>query len=176
MLRRSMGQVTVAEHGGALVLERRWFQLYHAVALVLAMAWLAFVLLVGRAALAAEHEWVTMAVVAFVAVGAGVAYWGLAGLFNRTWISIAPDCVRVGHAPLPWPGRCSFATRDIERTSIERVVRASGAMGERETHRLRAHLRTGKVVVLLAGLAPKALAEEAQRRIDNRLRGAGAHA
>jgi hypothetical protein len=176
MSRQSLGHVSVAEHDGALVLERRWFSPNHVIVLVAAAVWLTFVGMVGRAAVAARHEWVTLAVAVFVVVGAGLMYWGLAGLLNRTSVSIAPDRVRVGHGPLPWRGRCSFATRDIERTSIERVVRASGAMGERETHQVRAHLRTGEVVVLLAGLTPKALAEEAQRRIDDRLRGAGARA
>lgn len=176
MPHRFLGHVSVAEHDGALVLERRWFKANHVIVLVAAALWLGFVGMVGRAAIQAGHEWVTAAVIVFVAVGAGLVYWGLAGVCNHTSVSIAPDEVRVGHAPLPWPGRCSFATRDIERTSLQRIVRATGGLGERETHRLRAHLRNGKVVVLLGGLAPKAIAEEAQRRVDNRLRGGGAHA
>ena len=51
--------------------------------------------------------------------GIGMGYAAMTPFINRTVIDVTPASITVHHAPLPWPGRRRFLTRDVKALHVE---------------------------------------------------------
>jgi hypothetical protein len=118
--------MVVREEGPAWVARWRWFNFQYLFLLGFCVVWDGF--LVGWYSMAfhAQWGWAALIPVLFpimhVAVGVGLTYGALAGLFNSTEVRVDGGMVTVRHGPVPWKGA------RLEVAKIEQLyVRDRGA-------------------------------------------------
>jgi hypothetical protein len=99
----------VDEQGGGLTIWWRWFQPMLIFLVFFCLAWNSFLFVwysiaVGFGGMAPWPLRLLMLVfpLGHVAVGVGLSYFTLAGLFNRTRVSINGGTLSVWHGPVPW--------------------------------------------------------------------------
>ena len=74
-------------------------------------------------------------------------YFCVAGLVNRTRITLSLDGISVHHGPLPWPGNVS-----LERTNLKQFhIKTTFARGALSNHKVQALLRNDKIVTVVNG-------------------------
>jgi len=100
----------------------------------------------------AKLPWILFNVLA-LAICAVFLYTVLTGLVNRTVIHVTPRHFRLWHAPLPWPGRFSFPSNEVEQLFLGTLKHTSRS-GVFETLSLLVALRSGRQIRLLKGDHP----------------------
>lgn len=104
--------------------------------------------------------------VAHVAVGVGLGYSVLTGLFNSTRLTVAHNLLQIRHGPLPWLGGGTWERAELAQLFVEEeTTRNRGS-----TFRLSAVLRDGRQVPLLKGLREKAQARWLEQALEGRMR------
>ena len=74
-------------------------------------------------------------------------YFGVAGLVNRTRITLSSDGISVVHGPLPWPGNIRHARADLKQF----YVKTTSERGALSIHRIQALLRNDRIVTVVNG-------------------------
>ena len=105
--------------------------------------------------------------------GIGITYLTMAGLLNKTNISMDAERLTVRHGPIPWPGSCEVNIVEVERVDCrERAIR--GRRGGREItvgyrYAVFAYTRDGRAVKLVSHLTVRDQAQFIQEQIESRL-------
>lgn len=124
--------VKVDETGGGLTISWRWFTPILLFLIFFCIGWNAFLLVwYGIAAsFGGMAPWpfrLLMFVfpLAHVAVGIGLTYFVVAGLFNTTCVQVDRGTLSVTHGPIPWKQPPTIPTDSIEQIYVERSLHQS---------------------------------------------------
>ena len=143
----------VSDHAGTLSVVWRWFQTKHLLMLGFCVAWDSFLVFwYATAFTQPDAPWLMRVFpVAHVAVGVALSYATVAGLLNRTRITVDAAQLRVRHGPMPWLPQPTLARRDIEQLYVTREV-SRGKNGVSVTFSVRAVTRDHRGLLLVKGL------------------------
>lgn len=74
-----------------------------------------------------------LALLPFIVIGIGIAYYAAILLVNRTYVSVSGDALRITTAPLPWFGNAAFDGNDIKQLFVRKQHhrRSSSSRGSR---------------------------------------------
>jgi hypothetical protein len=97
------------DDGSRLVIEWRWVGPKAFVFLFFALMWNGFIFFWYSMAFGSNAPLIVFLFpLIHLAVGVGIGYAALAGLLNRTLLTVSPDSLEVRHGPLPWVGNKSL--------------------------------------------------------------------
>jgi len=103
-----------------------------------------------------------------VAIGIYLTYYVIAGIYNRTVVTVGQGRLSIQHGPIPWPGsRILQASELTQLYTEERVTR--GKRGPRVSYDLSAVSRDNKKIRLLTGLDTPDSVRFLERQIEDRL-------
>ncbi len=103
-----------------------------------------------------------------VAIGIYLTYYVIAGIYNRTVVTVGQGRLSIQHGPIPWPGsRILQASELTQLYTEERVTR--GKHGPRVSYDLSAVSRDNKKIRLLTGLDTPDSVRFLERQIEDRL-------
>jgi len=153
---------------GQLVITRRWFRWSLLPLLGFCVIWDGFLIvwygnvLTGNAPLIAG-----LFPLLHVAVGVGLTYSCLAGLFNRTVIRVAGGRLTVRHGPIPWIGNRDVPTDELRQLYTEQVV----SSGKSQTVRYNVHaiVAVGPTLSIVSKLEEQAQALYIEKEIERHL-------
>lgn len=155
--------MSMEERFGELVLSRKWFSKKVVLMLVFAIFWDGFLFNFYKMMLSGDT--VPIGAVLFpllhVAVGVGITYSAIAGLVNKTTITIGADQLTIRHAPLPWMGNRTLYRYDFVQLYVEEVRRKNNA-----SYRLNAVLTNHKKLKLLSGIDDRSQALFVEKEIE----------
>lgn len=141
--------MSVEATGHGIVITRRWFSWVVVALIPFCLVWCGFLFgwysMTGDAPLMFK-----LFPLIHVAVGAGLAYFTLSLLFNRTWIKAENGVVTVLHGPLPWPGNRVLPCADIDQLFCKERV-SQGKNGPQVRYEIWAAMRSGATQKMLAG-------------------------
>ena len=122
---------------------------------------------------------VCVAVDAFVALkhsafildvsGVLLTYMTVATCVNRTVIRVERGFLSIRHGPLPWSGNKRIPLESLEQVFCLEEVRQSGRSGPTIRYSVRAVMKGGRAVVLVAGLKDPAEARAIEQALESRL-------
>ena len=135
----------------SLQITRRWYATKYIGMLFFCIAWDSFLVFWYTMAGATGNWLMIIFPVAHVAVGVGLTYTTIAGLINRTRITVTDQRLAIKHFPIPWRGTFDLASRELEQLYVERTA-GSGKDGSTEAFTLNAVLRDGRKLNLVKGL------------------------
>ena len=99
-----------------LVISRRWFSVAVFFLIPFCIAWDAFLVFWYSMAFQEHAPWIMKVFpVAHVAIGAGLSYFTLASLVNRTQVMAAARSLRISHGPLPWRGGVDVPSETVDQ-------------------------------------------------------------
>jgi hypothetical protein len=98
----------------------RWFRLSHLWTLFFAIVWDAILIGWYAEAIPAGDVGGLMVPLLHVAVGIGVTYSALTGLFNRTTLRADAGTLHVKHGPLPWRSNTRLGSDEIRQLYVHR--------------------------------------------------------
>lgn len=169
----SAGTYRTVEPGsvGTLVVERRWFGLQDIFMLFFSIMWDGFLFFWYSTALSAPGGLQPMLVLfplLHVAVGVGMTYRAIAGLLNRTTVSVRDGRLTVRHGPLPWLGDRDLPTPSLRQLYV-RSKTSRTKNGTRTSFKVCAENADRAEVVLVAGLTDRAQADYLEWVIEDHL-------
>lgn len=148
----------VTEDGVRLRIAWRWWNLVYVPLILFCMFWDGFLLLwYGIAFASLVGGDTTGGILMFVfpllhvAVGVGLTYSVLGGLFNSTTVEAGNGVLLIRHGPIPWRGNLDVATADLEQIFC-RSRRIRRKNGYYYRYDVLAADREGRERVLLKGL------------------------
>ncbi len=105
-------------HDGELRVRWRWFRAKEHLGLLLfCFVWDgALIAMFATKFLDGMLSWSQLFMIGHFAVGVGLTYYLLAGLFNRTTVSAVPGRLTIKHEPIPWRGN-----RELTRAEIRQL-------------------------------------------------------
>jgi len=137
--------------GGRLVIRRRWFRWSLIPLLGFCVFWDGFLVVWYSAVLVGGAPTVAaLFPLLHVAVGVGLTYTTVAGLFNSTTIEVTDDRLSVRHGPIPWIGNRALPTDEIRQLYTERLV--SGGKSKKETFTIHAIVASGPTIPVVSRL------------------------
>lgn len=158
-----------------LRLEQPWYKPSHLVLIPFCLFWNAFLVMWYSAALFMPGPVGSMKLVMLlfpvlhVAVGLGLLYTCLTGLFNRTVVIVRNGLLCVRFAPIPYPGRSSVPVADLDQLFCsERTVVRKG-QGQVPVYDLVAQLRNGQTLKLLGDLESATCARFIEQEVEDYL-------
>jgi hypothetical protein len=154
--------------GGRLVIRRRWFR-WSLIPLLgfcvfwdgFLVVWYSTVLTGGAPAAAAAFP------LLHVAVGIGLTYTTLAGLFNSTTIVVGDGRLSVRHGPIPWVGNRNLPTDEIRQLYTERLI--SSGKSKKETFTIHAIVASGPTIPVVSRLDEITQALYIEKEIERNL-------
>ncbi len=170
-------RIEMKHEGGKLVLSRRWFEVIYVFLLFFALIWtgIAFGFLSiftfsnDTASDNRIFDWIfTLFPLIPVAAGLVMLYIALAGIINRTIITVDNVALSIRHFPLPWRHSGAIASGNIEQLYCrEYQIQNRGQTWNR--YDLCALLRSGIERKLLKGIDTAEDALYLEREIENHL-------
>lgn len=160
--------VTVAEQAGGLVVKRRWFHATYLGLLAFAVFWDGFLVVWYAAAFAgfASGEGDALFALLFpllhVAAGVGITWMALAGLLNRTTVTVRGSKLRVQHGPVPWAHPPVIPTARLRQLFVVQRRGSKGAI----SYELHARLTDGSSEKLLGGLRDLRQGRYIEKRVE----------
>ncbi len=150
-------------------LVRRWFSAKYLPMGLFCAVWDASVIATYRDMLMNDSvPWMALLFpIAHLAVGVGLTYATVAGIFNRTTIAAGAGRLTVTHGPLPWKGNLSFDINDIAQVYCERKE-PSDSEGT-VSFEVSLQLKNNRSFMLLKGLPEPAQALYIEHAIESRL-------
>ena len=151
---------------GRLRIVRRWFSAESIGVVIFALSCDGLIFRFASGALSSRSDLPDLLFVcALVAVGLLLTYAGLAGLLNRTEITVDRGALSVRHGPLPAPGRREIPAGEVRQLFVvAQRVKNGGVWYE-----LRAVVARGPVVTLAGGLTNPHQAHFLERAIEEHL-------
>ncbi len=104
-----------------------------------------------------------------IAIGVAITYITVAGLINKTWITLADGALSIRHGPLPWVGNKTLAVADIELIYREKVDE-NRPFETSFLYKLSATLSDGRDVELLDMLSSADEARFLEQCLDEQIR------
>ncbi|MBU2572551.1 MAG: hypothetical protein KKH28_00525 [Elusimicrobia bacterium] len=143
---------SVDHDGTGLVITRRWWSWKYLALLGFCVFWNGF-LVVWYFIAFTKGGPLIMKLFPLLHVAAGVAltYTGVAGLVNRTRITVNTAEVKVKHFPLPWLGNRLIPRQEIDQLFCEEKI-TSGKNRMHYSYNLSAVMRGGNRLKLVSGL------------------------
>lgn len=126
--------VTVTKNDHGLMIGRRIPRSKAAGTVFFALAWNGIVF--GGALpsfLETDAGAMILALLPFIAIGVGMAYYAAVLLVNRTYVSVSGDALKITTAPMPWFGNAAFDRSDIKQLFVRKQHhrRSSSSRGSR---------------------------------------------
>lgn len=120
----------MTEQDGRLVIRWKWFSAVHLFLIFFSIAWWTFLILwygglISAVALSGGEGMIPAVVMGvfglpFLAAGVFLVYFALAGLLNRTFVTVSRDRIEVRHRPLRWKGERTLSVADCAQLYCER--------------------------------------------------------
>ena len=153
------GSWQVAREGNQLVLTRKWFKPLFLFLLLFSFVWNSFLVgwysllggIGGEAGFSAFSLIFFIFPLGHVAVGLGLAYYTLAGLLNRTIITVDRSALSIKHRPLPWRHSGVIAAHELDQLYCKEE-RQSNKGSSWYTYSVSALLRDGRERKIMSGL------------------------
>jgi hypothetical protein len=129
----------VEDTGDSLRIIRRWYGPEIVVGGLFCLFWDGFLVLwyfnaVNQVLAGQRGAWLAICFpVLHLAVGVGLTYSVIAGLLNRTIISVQAGMVTVRHGPVPWFGYFQIATERIDQIFCEQRLGSPGRNSRRSS-------------------------------------------
>jgi hypothetical protein len=143
-------KLEVYRGGGKLAIERRWFGWHIIFTSVFALFWNGFLVFWYSMARSSGDLMALLFPLMHVAVGIGIAYYSLAGWFNRSLITVGEGKIVVRHGPLPWWGNKDVESRTIQQLYVKEKANRS-RNSARSSYDLHALTTDGRSFKLMAG-------------------------
>ena len=172
-LRPRPRQVTVeqkpagAKGGPSLTLRWAWFNAGIIFLIFFCVAWDSFLCFWYSAAFSSKDApWIMFVFpIAHLAVGVGLSYYCLAGLFNVTTLKVDPKRFIVQHDPVPWPGEVKIDSSQVAQLYCKRKTN-SNRNGVSYSYQLCAVLKDGRQLDLVSGLETAEIAGFLEEQIE----------
>lgn len=143
--------MTIDESAAGTIITRRWFNIAIVFLIFFCIAWDGFLVFWYGIAFSTGAPWImTLFPLVHVAVGVGLTYFTLAGIFNRTWIKATDGVVSILHGPLPWMGNYTIPCSEIEQFYCKERV-SHGKNGPSVTYQVWVARHDGTSQKILAG-------------------------
>jgi hypothetical protein len=108
--------VKIEQDGQSIRIYQRWFNVSYLFMAVFCIFWDGFLIVwYGLALTTGAPVMALLFPLVHLAVGIGLTYSTLAGLFNRTVVELTSDELAIWYEPLPWPGEKTLKVRDIKQ-------------------------------------------------------------
>jgi len=144
--------VTLEETGTGLRFVRRWFQWVVLFLIVFCVVWDGFLVFWYTLAFREGAPWIMIVFpLGHLAVGAGLTYYVLCMLVNRTIVEVGDGVLSIRHVPLPWRGNRTLPADELDQLYCKQRVHRS-RNGSYETYEIYALDKTGQQHKLLSGL------------------------
>ncbi|MBN2450579.1 MAG: hypothetical protein JXR77_09325 [Lentisphaeria bacterium] len=143
----------------------RWFGVKTLGLIFFACLWNAFIIFWYSMAIRKQLWSMALFGLLHAAVGIGVAYAAVAGLFNTTVITALKGMLEVRHGPIPVPGNRRLPAADIEQLYVKQHVTHS-KHGTSISYEVRAQQRAGKDIKLVGGLTREDTALFIEQRLE----------
>mgnify|MGYP006948915101 CR=1 FL=1 len=105
-----------------LLIQWRWFQWGHIVALMFSIPWNTFVIFWMYKTLSMGVWFMSVFGLVHAGVGIGLVYYAFSGMLNSTLITADSESLQIRHRPLPWVGNRTIATADIRQLYCKEKV------------------------------------------------------
>ncbi len=159
----------VEDAGFGLTISRRWFSCVILFLVFFCIAWNSFLVFWYSMAFGNDFPWFFKVFpIAHVAVGIGLTYFTLAGLFNRTTIRVDDQYLKVRHGPIPWLGNQTLPSNEIDQLYTQEQTH-HGKHGVYRSYKVCALTRDGRKVVLISNLQEVDQALFIEQRIEKQL-------
>lgn len=168
----------MTDESGVLTITRRWFNLSHPIMLFFSLFWNGFLvfwysLLPQLTDSEGQFDPFLLIFYLFpllhVAVGVGLLYSGLAGLFNTTRVIVGGGRVQVQHGPLPWWGARDLEAGQIKQFYTKESVSVSKGGNRSVTYNVLAILRDNRQISFVTGLTDKQQGLFLEKTLEDRL-------
>lgn len=160
-------QVSIFKEGMTLNLVQNWFSLKYLFLLFFCIAWDSFLIFWYAIALSEGAPWImSVFPLAHVAVGVGLSYYTLAGLLNRSIVSVNQSEFSIRHGPLPWIGNITLRSSEIDQLYCQEEYNR-GKNGVYYTYQLSALLKNGRKIKLLSNLDSAEVVLYMERQIED---------
>ncbi len=148
----SSNKLNVYRDDALLSLEYKWFSPIAIFMVFFCVIWFAFLAFWYGMAASTGAPWIFFVFpLLHVSVGAGLAYYALCLLFNKTKIIINDEILNVIHYPVPWwKGNKKLDTNDLEQIYVKEKVRRGKNNSKNYTYTIRGLLKGGKDIELAA--------------------------
>jgi hypothetical protein len=143
-------RVTLRQTMHGIEIRRRWFTPAVLFLIVFCVFWDGFLVVWYTMAFAAKGPLLMkLFPMIHVAVGVAVTYSTVASLFNSTRIAIERGEIKVSHGPVPWPGKVTLHSDQIDQLYCKEKI-SHGKNGPRYSYELWMLLRDGSQKKLVA--------------------------
>lgn len=149
-----------------LRITRRWFGPQHVFTAFFCIAWDSFLVFWYGIAFKTHAPWLMFVFpIAHLAVGVGLTYSAIAGIFNKTVIEVRDGKLTVRHGPIPVWGNRTIPVEDVRQLYTEEIVGSKGA----KSYTLQAILAQGPTVALAKDLKNPQQALFIERTVEEHL-------
>ncbi|MEZ6046727.1 MAG: hypothetical protein R3C11_14350 [Planctomycetaceae bacterium] len=160
----------VDEYQGVLRISWKWFSWVVAFLIPFCLIWNGFLVVWYSIALTMDEGGMMRIVFLLfptihLAVGAGLTYFTIATLFNRTTILVGDYRMKIEHGPIPWKGVDISNTDDIDQIYCQEKVHRS-KNGTNYTYQVMARMKSEKELNLLSNLSSIQEALFLEQRIE----------
>jgi hypothetical protein len=157
----------IEEGGGTLRIRWKWPRIMAVPLAIFTVAWDSFLISWYSSLLA--HGTAPRAMmffpIAHVAAGLVLPYVALAFFLNSSFVEVGEGTLKVGHRPLPFPGKRTISAGDVRQLfCVERTGRKGSV-----TYDVMAQLASGRETKLIPGLSTDREARFIEQRIESRL-------
>jgi hypothetical protein len=151
MKARMPENLSIEHRNDGLTLSYRWFSGKFIFLALFCLFWDGFLVFWYGIAFSQDAPWI-MLVFPLLHLSAGVflTYYTIAGIYNRTIITVGQGKLSIQHGPLPWPGNRTLQGSEINQLYPEEVI-ARGRNGPQISYRLSAVSNDNKKIKLLSG-------------------------
>lgn len=152
-----------------LQIVRRWFSPYIIFLAFFCLFWNGFLVVWFYIAFTQKQYGMALFGSLHAAVGLGMLYAVLTGLFNKTYIRISHGSLLVIHRPLPWLGQKNIPRQDLKQLYSKESV-YPGEHGHSRRYSVQAITKKGQVIALVSNLASSEEALFIEQEIEKYLK------
>ncbi len=162
--------IELQEEGGALTIRYRWFGLKFIALALFCLFWDGFLVFwYGIAITTGADITMFLGPLAHVAVGVGLTWYVVAGMVNRTTLTVRDGELQIDHGPIPWPGKKRVPTAEIAQLYFVQHVRRGNKGSTTITYQLHMMQTDGVTRKLATGLDDPEYARFLEHRIEHHL-------
>ena len=160
--------MTFVDHGTYIEIVRKWFSWQFALLAVFAVFWNG-ALLSHYSGMSSNTPLISVLFpLLHVAAGIAIAYYALAGWFNRTHVYANKDLVGIRHRPIPWFGNKDIPVSNIKQLYVTEKL-SRGRHGASTTYEVRVVTNSGRNIKLVGGLDNREQALYLEQKIEDYL-------
>lgn len=165
-------KIEFRNHGSGIEIIRTWFGAKYVILLAFVFVWDGVLVYLAGSFLNTASRlplFVWFMPLGHVAMGLGLTYYAIAGLFNKTQVMADYSHLAVRHGPVPWPGNKDIRAGDIKQLYSKEKVRRT-KHGTTVSYSLHAMTNDEKTLKLLSGLESSEQALFIEQEIEKYLR------